>query len=163
MMLVIGALVLMSIFILGVNSSESGQIKNTLTNQAVITATGIAQTLMDQIQTESFDQQTVNKSVSVPDSLTAPGSLGKDAGETTITTFNDVDDYNNYTETDTVGILGTFNVKAKVSYCTTGTGNMDPDTYSSVRTFSKRVDISVYNKYLFFIDTLKISKVISYY
>jgi hypothetical protein len=149
----------MSVFILGVNNTETGQIKNTLTNQAIISATSIAQTLLEQIQTESFDQKTVNKSVTIPDSLTAPALLGKDAGETTITTFNDIDDYNNYTETDTLGVLGTFNVKATVSYCT----KMNPDVSSSSRTFSKRVDIAVYNKYLLFIDTLKISKVISYY
>jgi hypothetical protein len=40
---------------------------------------------------------------------------------------------------------------------------MNPDVSSAVRTFSKRIDVFVYNKYLYLIDTLKLSKVISYY
>jgi hypothetical protein len=155
--LVLGALILLSSFILGVNTTESSQIKSTITNQAIITATSISQSLMEQIQSESFDQKTVSNSVPTPDSLTPPSSLGPDAGETNMIAYNDVDDYNNYNETDTLGILGTFNLNVKVSYCT----KMNPDITSSVSTFSKRVDISIYNKFL--IDTLKISKVISYY
>jgi len=156
-LLVLGALILISSFILGVNTTESLQIKSTITNQAIITATSLSQSLMEQIQSESFDQKTVSTSVTIPDSLTAPSLLGPDAGENSMITYNDVDDYNNYTETDTLGGLGTFNLKAKISYCT----KMNPDVSSSVRTFSKRVDISIYNKFL--IDTMKISKVISYY
>ena len=89
--------------------------------------------------------------------------LGPEAGETTtpasFAKFNDIDDYNGYTETDSMGILGAFNIRAKVSYCT----KMNPDLPSSVRTFSKRIDVFVYNKYLYLLDTLKLSKVISYY
>jgi hypothetical protein len=104
--LVLGAIILFSIFILRVYSTENGHIKNSITNEAIITATGVAQTLLEQIETESFDQNTVSKSVSTPDSLTAPISLGPDAGENSVTKFNDVDDYNNYSEVDTMGILG---------------------------------------------------------
>ena len=156
-MLALGALILLATFILRVNTAKTVQIKCTITNQAIITATGVAQTILEEVQSKSFDQKTISKAVTVPDSLTAISSLGPDAGETSILTYNDVDDFNNYSETDTLGILGTFNLKAKVSYCT----KMNPDLTSVVRTFSKRVDISVYNNYL--IDTLKISKVISYY
>ena len=157
--LVLGAIILLSIFILRVYSTENGHIKNSITNEAIITATGVAQTLLEQIQTESFDQMTVSKSVSTPDSLTAPLSLGPETGETSVAKFNDVDDYNNYFEVDTMGILGAFNVRTKVYYCT----KMNPDVSSAVRTFSKRIDVFVYNKYLYLIDTLKLSKVISYY
>jgi len=156
-MLVLGALILISSFILRVNTTKTSQIKSTITNQAIITATSIAQSLMEQIQSESFDQKTVSTAVTIPDSLTSPALLGPEAGETNILKFNDIDDYNNYIETDTMGILGIYNIKSKVSYCT----KMNPDITSSVSTFSKRVDISIYNKFL--IDTLKISKVISYY
>jgi hypothetical protein len=158
-LLVLGALIFLSLFILRVNYAQNGHVKNSITNEAIITATGLAQTLLEQIQTESFDQNTVLKTVSTPDSLTAPSSLGKDAGETSFTTFNDIDDYNNYTETDTMGLLGAFYIKAKVNYCT----KMNPDIFSSVPTFSKRIDVFVYSKYLFASDTLKLSKVISYY
>jgi hypothetical protein len=163
-LLVLGAIVLLSIFILRVYTTENSNIKNTVTNSAIIKATGIAQTLLEQIQTEAFDEKTVSKSVSTPDSLTLPSLLKIDAGETANkpTTFDDIDDYNGYTEIDTIGVTDIFNVKVNVSYCTS-IKDPNPGSPSSVRTFSKRVDISVYNKYLNLIDTLKLSKVFSYY
>jgi|ERR1035437_10241943 hypothetical protein len=160
-LLVLGAIVLLSIFILRVYTTENGTTKNTITNAAIIKATGVAQTLLEQIQTEAFDSATVSKSVSSTSALTPVGGLGPDLllGETSFTKFNDVDDYNNYSEIDTIGSTDIFNVKVRVSYAT----KMNPDVSSSVPTFSKRVDISVYNKYLNLIDTLKLSKIISYY
>jgi hypothetical protein len=158
-LLVLGAIVLLSIFILRVYTTENSNTKNTVTNAAIIKATGVAQTLLEQIQTEAFDSATVSKSVSTTSALTPVSGLGPDPGETSFTKFNDVDDYNNYSEIDTIGSTDIFNVKVRVSYAT----KMNPDVPSSVPTFSKRVDISVYNKYLNLIDTLKLSKVISYY
>jgi hypothetical protein len=158
-LLVLGAIVLLSIFILRVYTTENSNTKNTVTNAAIIKATGVAQTLLEQIQTEAFDSATVSKSVSTTSALTPVSGLGPDPGETSFTKFNDVDDYNNYSEIDTIGSTDIFNVKVRVSYAT----KMNPDVSSSVPTFSKRVDISVYNKYLNLIDTLKLSKIISYY
>ena len=164
--LVLGAIVLLSIFILRVYTTENSNTKNTVTNSAIIKATAIAQTLLEQIQTEAFDQQTVSKSVSTPDSLTLPSALGRDGANEVVNnslTYNDIDDYIGYMETDTVGSNDIFNVKVtNVSYCTS-LKDANPVSPSSVRTFSKRVDISVYNKYLNLIDTLKLSKIISYY
>ncbi|MDR3665759.1 MAG: hypothetical protein P4L35_02840 [Ignavibacteriaceae bacterium] len=157
-LLVLGAIVLLSIFILRVYTTENSTTKNVITNSAIIKATGIAQTMLEQIQTEAFDSATVTKAVSSPAALTPVARLGKDPGENTITQFNDVDDYNNYNETDVIS-NDTFKVNVKVSYST----KMNPDVPSAVPTFSKRVDVSVYNKYLNLIDTLKLSKIISYY
>jgi hypothetical protein len=158
-LLVLGAIVLLSIFILRVGTTQNGSTKNVVTNAAIIKATGVAQTLLEQIQTVAFDSATVSKTVSSPAVLTPVSGLGKDPGENNVTNFNDVDDFNNYTEIDTVGNNDIFNVKVKVSYST----KMNPDILSSVPTYSKRVDISVFNKYLNLIDTLKLSKIISYY
>ena len=165
-LLVLGAIVLLSIFILRVYTTQNSSTKNVVTNAAIIKATGVAQTLLEQIQTEAFDQQTVSKSVSTPDSLTLPSALGRDGSGEKVNnalTYNDIDDYIGYMETDTVGKNDVFNVLVtNVSYCTP-IKDANPGSTSSVRTFSKRVDISVYNKYLNLIDTLKLSKIISYY
>ena len=158
-LLVLAAIILLSVFILRVNSTQSNSTKNIVTNAAIIKATGIAQTLLEQVQSEAFDSSTVSKSVSSTASLTPVARLGSDPGETTVTKFNDVDDYHNYTETDIIGTNDTFNVKVTVNYAT----KMNPDVSSSVPTYSKRVNVFVYNKYLKLIDTLKLSKVISYY
>src|ERR1017187_3867363 len=152
-LLVLAAIILLSVFILRVYTTQHNNTKNIVTNAAIIKATGIAQTIIEQIQTEAFDSATVSKSVTSTALLTPVSGLGPDPGETNVTKFNDVDDYNNYTETDTIGTNDLFNVKVNVSYAT----KMNPDVTSSVPTFSKRVDVSVYNKYLNLIDTLKLS------
>ena len=158
-LLVLAAIVLLSIYILRVYTTENNSTKNIITNAAIIKATGVAQTLLEQIQTEAFDSSTVSKTVNSIGVLTPVACLGNDPGETTVAKFNDLDDYNNYTETDTIGSNDLFNIKVKVSYA----AKMNPDVTSSSPTFSKRIDVSVYNKYLKLIDTLKLSKVISYY
>ena len=158
-LLVLAAIILLSIFILRVNSTQSNSTKNIVTNAAIIKATGIAQSLLEQVQTEAFDSATVSKSVTSSASLTPVARLGPDPGETTVTKFNDVDDYNNYTDSVTIGTNDIFNFKVTVNYAV----KMNPDVSSSVPTYSKRVNVFVYNKYLKLIDTLKLSKVISYY
>ena len=115
-LLVLAAIVLLSIYILRVYTTENDSTKNIITNAAIIKATGVAQTLLEQIQTEAFDSSTVSKTVNSAGVLTPVACLGNDPGETTVAKFNDLDDYNNYTETDTIGSNDLFNIKVKVSY-----------------------------------------------
>ncbi len=155
-MLVIGGLFLLSYLGLSLHSSDSSQSSATLYNEAVITGTGIAQSLMEEIQRKDFDEKTVSVSVDSPDSLTYLGYLGPETGETSRTQFDDVDDYHNYTATETHSRLGDFHTAIKVHYI----NKMSPNSHSFGRTFSKRVDIYV-NTYVLK-DTLKLNHVISY-
>jgi MSHA pilin protein MshD len=73
-----------------VGASNSAQL--TMSNRAV--GSMLAQSLMDEIMLELFENPT------------SP-SFGPEAGETTRASFNDVDDYNNYTESPPKNFDGT--------------------------------------------------------
>ena len=154
--LVIGGLFLLSFLGLSYQSSSSSQDSATLYNEAVITGAGIAQSLMEEIQSKAFDENTILGAVDSPDSLTFPLNLGPETGETSRTEFDDIDDYHDYTTTETHNRLGDLEVATKVYYI----DKMSPLSKGFGRTFLKRVDIYVSTFVLK--DTLKFNHVITY-
>ncbi len=153
-LLTIGGILLLTFLILSYYRSSGTQTEISINNEAIITGTGIAQSLFDEIQGKAFDETTTTASVSDANNLSS--SLGKDSGESLRSSFDDVDDYRKYTTNDTLNKLGVFLSEIDVNYVSAS----DPDVISYSRTFAKRVDITVTNDYL--TDTLKFSQVISY-
>jgi hypothetical protein len=127
-----------------------------INNEAILTATALAQGMIDEISTRAYDEKTKTSGVTVADSLTTSGSLGPDSGESSVSLFDDIDDFNNYTKTSGLQRLGNFVFKVNVYYVQ----NLLPDTKILTRSFSKRIDVAVYNQYL--PDTLKLKTIISY-
>ena len=156
MLLVLFGMIIFGMLSLNVYKSSSSREDTLRTNEAFLNATGLAQSMINEIESKAFDQNTVHKAATSADSLTSPDLLGSDAGETSATQFNDIDDYNNYITTDSLSRLGVYTVGVKVYYIQ----NMSPDVKSNVQTFSKQVDVSVTNFCL--PDTLKLSRVITY-
>ncbi len=155
-LMVIVGILLLTVFILTVYRASTARITISLVNEATITATGLAQSLIEEIQIKSFDEKTIGQTVTSTDSLTASGLLGKDTGEILVTQFDDVDDYNNYTRSDSLSRLGTFYSKVDVYYVQKFT----PEAKTSSRTFTKRIDLFVTNFSL--TDTIKLFHVVSY-
>lgn len=153
-LLTIGGILLLTFLILSYYRSSGTQTEISINNEAIITGTGIAQSLFDEIQGKAFDENTTTASVSDPNDLSS--SPGKDPGESLRSSFDDVDDYSAYATNDTLNKLGVFHSDIDVHYVSAS----DPDVNSYTRTFAKRVDITVTNNYL--TDTLKFSQVISY-
>jgi hypothetical protein len=136
----------------------------------------LAQSMIQEIERLDFDQNTISAAVSDSNNLSA--TLGPETGET-FATFNDIDDYNNYTRNDTVpdhnGIP--FNIKCKVEYVLPTT----PDVATASKTWQKRITIFVTSPYMiqntltnqYYTkvtaatqtkqDTIKISQVYSYW
>jgi hypothetical protein len=156
MLLAIAGLFLLSIITLTYNRSISGQQTTMINNEAILTATALAQGMIDEISTRAYDEKTKTSGVTVADSLTTSGSLGPDSGESSVSLFDDIDDFNNYTKTSGLQRLGNFAFKVNVYYVQ----NLLPDTKIFTRSFSKRIDVAVYNQYL--PDTLKLKTIISY-
>lgn len=154
--LVIGSLVALTYTILNINSKVGTETTWELNNEAVFTATGIGQSLLQEIELKAFDENTISVRRTSTDSLTTTAHIGKDSGESVDSTFDDFDDYNGYVKTNTLERLGVFTANIDVYYVTT----MSPEVKSVNRTFSKRIDIYVSNQYL--LDTLKFSKIASY-
>ena len=154
--LTIASIFLLSTLILNVHSATTERLTTMYSNESVIAASGIAQSIIDELQTKGFDEKTLIKMVTKTDSLTQADYLGKDAGETISTQFDDIDDYNTYTRTDSLNRMGRFDTKVLVYYV----DKNSPDTKSSARTFTKRVDVLITN--FSFPDTLKFFHLIGY-
>ena len=154
--LTIASIFLLSMLILNVNNATTERLTSMYSNESVISASGIAQSLIDEIQTKCFDEMTRNNVVLTTDSLTQVKFLGKDGGESFSTQFDDIDDYNNYTKTDILNRMGEFNAKVRVYYI----DKTKPDLESTVSTFTKRIDVQVTNFSL--PDTLTFSHIIGY-
>ncbi len=153
--LVIGALMLLSTFTVNFYRTNLDQTSFSYRNEATVTGSGIGQSLIEEISNKAFDETTVLAPVRSADSLTSAFSLGRDGSETTSNTFDDVDDYNTYVRAMPTARLGDFNVKVSVYYV-----NQSDFTSSLSQTFSKQVDVCVFNSYMN--DTLRISSIISY-
>ena len=153
MMLSIIAMIFLSMLVLNVHSSTSDKLIILYSNEAVIEATGIVQAMFEEIQTKAFDEATTTAAAKERSMLT---SIGYDAGEVACTDFDDIDDYDNYTLTDTANVMGTFELSVLVHYVE----ETAPYDTTSAKTFMKRVDISITNESL--PTTLTFNKLISY-
>ena len=144
MMLSIGEMIFLSMLILNVNSSTTDKLIILYSNEAVIEATGLAQAMFEEIQTKAFDEETTNDAAKERSMLTEEDELGKESGEVYYNDFDDIDDYNNYTVTDTANVMGEFDLAVLVYYV----DETSPYESSGTRTFIKRVDISITNESL---------------
>lgn len=154
--LVIGSLAALTYTSLNINNKISTQTTWELNNEAMFSGTGIGQSLLEEIELKAFDERTISSRINTTDSLTTTAALGIESGESILTTFDDFDDYNGYIKRDTLNRLGVFSAEIEVYYVNT----MSPDVRSESRTFSKRVNVYVSNKYL--LDTLVFVKIASY-
>jgi len=156
MFLVIGGLVLLSFLMINFYSTSDIQYNVINHNEAVITASGIGQSLIEEIAGKAFDEETIFDVINATNLLTIPDSLGYDSGETNRLLFDDIDDYNNYTGVDSLGGMGNFNYKIKIYYGQ----KLNPNQKSTSRTFTKRADIDIVNAFMQ--DTLKLNYVYTY-
>jgi hypothetical protein len=156
MMLSIAAMIFLSMLILNVHSSTTDKLIILYSNEAVIEATGIVQAVFEEIQTKAFDENTVSDAAKERNLLTPVLSLGKDSSEVVYTDFDDIDDYNGLSITDSANVMGKFNLAVLVYYV----DETSPYDSSGTRTYIKRVDISISNESL--PTTLSFKKLISY-
>ena len=155
-MFVIGGLMLLSIITLIYGTSSSNQIEINFNNEAIITATALSQSLLEEIQTRAYDDHTVANHVESVDDLTTYSSLGPETGENSLTKYDDIDDFNGYQDTRKMERLNEFNFKVTVHYVSLD----NPDVALADESFAKKIKISVDNPYL--LNTISISKIVSY-
>ena len=139
----IGALSLFTYSILTFTTSSNVQYDASYYNEAVAIAISIGESMQEEIQKRAFDENTIDASLASADSLTSKENIGNDTYENITTTFDDIDDYDNYTKTESHK-LGEFDISVSVYYVTIA----NPETESSSPTFLKRIDVSVSNSYL---------------
>jgi hypothetical protein len=135
--LVLGAFTLLIFLTMTVNQAIGNRIGSTYQAEAIIAATTLAQSMVNEASQKAFDDSARSQIVNQVSQLTPVASLGKEAGET-YATFNDIDDFNNYTRTDTIP-NGIFTTSVRVVYVSPPALNVA----SGVRTFYKKIRVTV--------------------
>ncbi len=155
-LLLAGGILFFTNLVLTFNRSSMSQALVVYENESFIYGESLSQGLLEEIQTRAFDENTVSSMVDSLEKLSPANSLGYESGEDSINQFDDIDDFNNYVFTDSLSGQGNFVINVSVYYINTYL----PDVISNLRTFSKRVDISLDNPYLQV--TVRVSKIFSY-
>ena len=161
MLLVLGAMILLSLLIMNVS-------KNTLSTEDVmynsnfgITATSIGVSIIEDASKKRFDNIFYVDSTAVYDvsHFTASVDLGVDSGETITdaSTFNDFDDYNGFTGIDSTMPSAIYNFSSNVYYI----DEMDPDGSINTQSFHKKITVRVWSNSMK--DTMVMSSVFSYW
>ena len=176
-LLTIAAIMIFTLFALSANSSQLNQSSTTYFNEAILVAADLGQSLIEEIHSKAFDENTILGAVDTAVNLTAPNLLSHDSDEglnnyegyakthgyDASTTFDDVDDYNGFSRDYTDKLLDNFTTSVKVYYVNPS----NPSTISNLSTFAKKVEVTISNPYLTveegeIMGNLKISTVITY-
>ncbi|MCF6268762.1 MAG: hypothetical protein L3J41_03535 [Melioribacteraceae bacterium] len=140
-LMVLGALVMLSYLVLSIGNTSNVQLEAALLNESIISGSALAQSLMEEIQSRAFDENTISQAIASSDELTSSNSFGPDGEEVAPSDFNDIDDYDGYSVTYSLSRMGEFSAEVDVYYI----AEFEPETPSLERTFSKRIDITISN------------------
>ena len=159
MLLTLGALVLFSLLVLRVNSSQLSTQETMQNSKFGILAVSVASSVIEEATEKAFDENSIDDFITSLSSLTSSGSFGTDMNENpdSTKTFDDFDDYDGYTATVTNMPSAVFNVSCSVNY-------VDPESGSfiaSTKTWHKQLVVKVTSPSMS--DTIQMTKVFSYW
>ncbi|NQT97976.1 MAG: hypothetical protein HQ562_09575 [Candidatus Marinimicrobia bacterium] len=144
MIILVGAIAILGRYSLTVNSVLLSSELNVLQSGYELNAILICDNLFNQAWLLAYDQNTVlSQAKSIPASFTSANSLGSETGEV-YSDFNDIDDYNNYTATNTTVDGMTYTVSVGVGYVEIN----DKDTIVPIQTTLKKMTVTVVSNYL---------------
>lgn len=150
-LLAIGAVVMFTVGALRLNTMRLDGQTRMLESEFRTTALSLAQSYVEQAQRLSFDEALADSHsvTNLHARLTAPAAMGPDAGETTIDTFDDLDDLHGHTEA-VITPRGAYRVSLTAAYADSVT--LAP---SGAPSLLKWVTASVSSRY--FRDTVRVS------
>jgi MSHA pilin protein MshD len=165
-MLAVGAMLLLSITILGINGKFLNTSSVLYNTKFGVLAVSLGTSIIEEANGKAFDLAGTGDAITDINLLTAPQYLGAAGGEV-YPFFNDFDDYNNLHKIDSVKInsktFAAFTIDCKVHYVS----ETNPSVISSVRTWHKRIDVFVTSESMKNAkneqDTIKLSSVYSYW
>ena len=112
---------------------------------------------IDQVALKSFDEASVDgRPNGIPGSFTTPSNLGPEADEI-YPNFDDVDDYHNFSFTDTTSSGMDYTIKVELGYVTFD----DTENFSSTQSIMKRMNVSIISTSI--PDEMHLSRIFSYY
>lgn len=167
----IGALLLLSITVLRVNNNILYSDSVLYDSKYAIMANSIATSIIEKAsrirpggQSMHFDEKTIQLPLTDSTQLTSYTLLNKETGEVTEDQFDDIDDYNGYTQEDEHYGSVTFYSRCEVSYVMPS----NPDVKLAKTSWHKKLSVAVYWKQNhgdvgFVTDTIKQSTIYSYW
>jgi MSHA pilin protein MshD len=115
MLLTLGALILLSILTLGINTSQLST-QDTMQNSKLgVLAVSVASSIMEEASEKAFDETSVEDFVGSLTSLTNRNSFGTESGESPDSS-NTFDDFDGYSIVDSTMPSALFNVNCSVNY-----------------------------------------------
>ena len=157
LILVIGGLVILSLFTASINSSITYNQITLVESESVANGLSLAQKFIEEAEALRFDE---NKSATIPSSFTSPARLGADGNES-YPNFDDIDDFNNFSYRENKAGNVAYNVSIQVFYATPA----NPDKIYTTKTYFKRMVVSISSPYFKNIEnhTLVIKKLFAYH
>ena len=111
----LGAMTLLSLIVLQVNTGFVATSSRLLDNKLSILAISLASSIIEEASGKAFDVGTIADAVSNTADLTYVSSLGKSPTET-YPNFDDFDDFNNLNITSSLITSGEFDISSEVCY-----------------------------------------------
>ena len=156
MMLSVGAMMLLSVLLLNVNSNILNTNNVLYDSKFGILAISLGTSIIEEANSKSFDVATNGDAINDVNLLTPSAGLGPAMGEV-YPNFNDFDDFNGFTRTISNMPSAVFKESCVVNYVL----DTNPSITSTNKTWHKRIDVFVSSPSMR--DTLKLSSVCSYW
>jgi len=161
MMITIGALMLLSIVILRVNTGNLNTHEVLIDSKVQILATSLANSIIEEAFTKEFDEYNVLYPAELLSNLTPVSHLGPD-GES-YPNFDDMDDFNGLHIFKNIADADNYEISSKVEYV----NPVNPGSASPIRTWDKKITVKVTCRGMLnrngIQDTIKMSSVRSYW
>ncbi|MBR9977441.1 MAG: hypothetical protein KFH87_05080 [Bacteroidetes bacterium] len=143
MMLVLGALVLLSLMVLNINRAQLESERQMSQAEYILAATAVGQSMISEISSKHFDATTASNESAPVSSFTSPHHLGAGSWES-YPNFNDFDDFHRFNTTVNTPRAGNFRIRCLVDYV----DPMTPNVTSGIRTRTKRLRVNVSSDFL---------------
>ena len=140
----IGAIALFSLISVRFNSTVLENMTVEVENKIYLTAFSLADDLIEEIKQKAFDEETVVFRSINPEELTPANEFGTDTGESSVTDYDDIDDYNGFSRDVSLPHAEGFHIVSQVDYVAAN----NPDQVSLAQTFFKRIEVRVTSDYL---------------
>jgi hypothetical protein len=165
-----GALVIFSIFTLITNRTLINNKKLSYESQFIISASSLAQSVIEEAKNKAFDEKTISTSVTDTSGLTnysvlgpeltfsLPDTMSKNSFKSAAL-YNDIDDYNKYRRIVNDSISGNNSISVKVFYV--DISNPDDTIGTTHNTWYKKMMVTVNNPFISI--PIELTYIFSYY
>jgi len=155
MILTMGAMIFLSAIVLRVNTVTLINTDTQYNSKFDILATSIGNTMIEEISKKAFDENSLSSTLTKTNELTNKNQLGPDSE--TYSQFDDIDDYDGYSYSDSTLPSAIFDVVCSVDYVK----DTEPDKIDNQRQWTKKITVMVSSKSME--DVVTVSTLYSYW